>query len=111
MAVVVIRIRIGKFVVVAVQAHPVDRAVLAAEGTAGGEEPLQLAGHLESAVTEQSVIADGHPQAGGDPVENQQAGHGGQAPEARQQRNGGQHMDGDHEQQHRPVVLLSLIHI
>ncbi|EAU75180.1 50S ribosomal protein L9 [Synechococcus sp. RS9916] len=50
MAVVVISIRIGKLVVVAMQAHPVDGAVLAAEGAAGGEEALQPGGNPEGTV-------------------------------------------------------------
>ena len=41
MAVVMIRIRIRKLVVMPVQSHPVDRAVLAAQGAAGCEKAFQ----------------------------------------------------------------------
>ena len=92
-----IHFRIGKLVVVAVQAHPIDRAVLAAEGAAGGEETLQPLGHPEGAVAEHAVVADRHAQAGGDPIEHQEAGHGLQAPELGQQGHHRQHMDDGHE--------------
>ncbi len=39
-----ISIRIRELVVVAVQANPVDRPVLAAQGAAGGKEALQPLG-------------------------------------------------------------------
>ena len=100
----VIRIRIGELVVVAVQPHPVDRTVLAAEGAAGGEEALQPGGHLEGPVAEQAVVADRHAQAGGDPIEHQQAGHGRQAPKARQQRHQGQEVDHHHEADRAPAA-------
>ena len=96
-AAVVVNLGVGKLVVVAVQAHPIDRAVLAAEGAAGGEETLQPLGHPEGAVAEHAVVADRHAQAGGDPIEHQEAGHGGQAPELGQQGHHRQHMDDGHE--------------
>ena len=67
----VVHLGVGKFVVVPVQTHPVDRTVLAAEGAAGGEEALQPLGHPEGSVAEHPVVADGHPEAGGDPIEHQ----------------------------------------
>ena len=45
MAVVVIGIRIGKFVVVAMEAGPGDWSLLAAQGTAGGEKSFQPLGN------------------------------------------------------------------
>jgi hypothetical protein len=45
MAVVVIRIRIGKFVMVAMESGPGNRSLLAAQGTAGGKKALQPLGH------------------------------------------------------------------
>ena len=103
-AVVMIRIRIGKLVVVTVQTRPVDRAVLAAEGATGGEEALQPLGHAEGPMAEQPVVADRHAQAGGDPVENHQRGHGGHAPEARQQGHQGQNVDRRHEADGDPAA-------
>ena len=55
----VIRIRIGKFVVMAVQL-PNHRSVLTAEG-AGGEE-RSSSEESEGSVGQQSVVADGHAQ-------------------------------------------------
>ena len=98
MTVVMIGIRIRKLVVVPMQAHPINRPLLAAEGAAGGKEALQPAGHAQGAMAEQTVVADGHAQAGGQPVENQQAGEGSQAPESWQQSHQGQGVNRGHEQ-------------
>jgi hypothetical protein len=46
-AAVVINIRIGKLVVVSVQAYPINWAVLAADCTTGGEKPLEPMGYSE----------------------------------------------------------------
>ena len=110
MAVVVIRIRIRKLVVVAMQAHPVDRAVLAAQGPAGGEETFQPGGHLERAMREQAVIADGDPQAGGDPIEDQQGADGLGAPEPGHQCHDREGMDRDHESDRAPSHALIGLH-
>ena len=55
MAVVMISIRIGELVVVAVKPHPVDGSVLTAQGAAGGEEALQPWRHTERAMGKQAV--------------------------------------------------------
>jgi hypothetical protein len=44
MTVVMICIRIGKLVVMPVQPYPIDGAVLAAQGPAGGKKPFQPSG-------------------------------------------------------------------
>ena len=80
---------------VAVQAHPVNGAVLAAQGAAGGEEALQPVGQPQSPVGEQSVVADGDPQAGRDPIEDGQGAGGFPAPEAWQEGDEAQAMQGD----------------
>ena len=58
-------------VVVTVQAHPVDRSVLAAEGPAGSEHTLDPPGRLETAMAEQPVITQSDAEAGGHVVENE----------------------------------------
>ena len=90
--------------VVAVQANPVDWVVLAAQGAAGGKEALQPLGQAEGAVTEQAVVADGHAQAGGDPVENRQAGHGLPAPEHGQKCHHSKDVDAGHKANSAPTA-------
>ena len=102
----VIGFRIGELVVVAVQAHPVDRAVLGAEGAAGGEEALQPVGHPEGAVAEQAVVADGDAQTGGDPVHHHQGTGGPGAPETGQQGHHRQEMERGHVGDRAPVVAF-----
>ncbi len=111
MAVVVISIRIGELVVMAVQSHPVDWAVLAAEGPAGGEEALQPLRQLEGAVRQQAVVADGDAEAGGDPIENQQAGNGLPAPEDGCQSQQAEGMNHDHESDRGPVLAALSGHV
>ena len=105
MAVVVIRIRIRKLVVMSVQPHPVNRAVLAAQGSTGGEEMLKPEGESEGAMTQQSVIADGDPETGRDPVENEQAGDRGPAPETRKKGHNRKDVDHDHESNRDGVLV------
>ncbi len=105
-AVVMIGVRIGKLVVMAVQPHPVNRSVLAAQGAAGGEEPLQPEGHPESPVAEHAVVANRHPQAGRHPIEHQQRHHRLPAPELGQQGEHRQAMHHGHEREDPCIVRL-----
>ena len=100
---VVINIRIGKLVVMAVQAHPVEGPLLAADRATGGEKPLQPMGDPEGPMAQQPVIADGHAQAGGDPIEHQEGNDRLPAPELGQQGNHGESMDGGHEAKGCPI--------
>ena len=99
MTVVVVSWIVGVQMVMAMQAHPVDRTVLAAEGTAGSDNQLQPPGHLKSSVGQQTVITQGHPHTGGEPVQPQKDQQCCWAPEAWQQSDQRQGMDRHHEQQ------------
>ena len=101
-----ISIRIGELVVVAVKTHPVDGSVLTAQGAAGGEEALQPWRHTERAMGKQAVIADRDPQAGGDPIQNQQGGCALPAPVHRQQGDDREGVDRDHEADRSPPQRL-----
>lgn len=107
-AVVMISIRIRKLVVVAVQADPVNGALLAAQGAARGKESLEPLGQAEGAVAEQSVVTDGHAQTGGDPIEDQQGGGGLPAPEHRQKRQGSKDVDGSHKADGSPAAAWAI---
>jgi hypothetical protein len=56
LAVVVIRWIVGMEVVMAVQAGPIDRPMLATHGAAGGNHELQPAGHLKGSVGQEPVV-------------------------------------------------------
>ena len=73
----------GWTLVMAVQADPVNGAVLAAQGSAGGEEALQPLRKPQGPVGEHPVVANGDPEAGRDPIEDQQGCGGLPAPELR----------------------------
>ena len=107
-AVVMISIRIGKFVVVAVQANPVNGALLAAQGAACGKKSFEPLGQTEGAVAEQPVVSDGHTQTGGDPIENQQAGGGLPAPEHRQKRQHRKDVDRSHKADGSPATARAV---
>jgi hypothetical protein len=102
-AVVVVDGSIGKFVVVTMQSDPVNGAVLAAEGSAGGQDTLQPMGDLERAMAEKTVITQGDPQASSDPVQDQQGDQRLPAPEPWQQGHQGQTMDGRHVKDDAPA--------
>ena len=102
-AVVVVDSSVGKLVVVPVQTDPVNRAVLAAQGSAGGQDTLQPMGHPKGAMAEKTVIAQGDPQASGDPVKDQQGDQGLPAPEPWQQGHQGQAMDRRHVKDDSPA--------
>ncbi len=106
MAVVVISIRIGKFVVMPVQSHPVNGTVLAAQRSAGGEKVLKPEGQTEGAVAEQAVIADGDAKTGCDPVENEHARDRWPAPEARKKGHNRKGVDHDHESNREHVLVI-----
>jgi hypothetical protein len=84
MAVVVIRVRVGKLVVVAMETGPGDRPLLAAQGTAGGEKSFQPFGNPKRPVRQQSVVTDRDSEAGCSPVQNAEGENGLPAPETRQ---------------------------
>ena len=100
---VVINIRIRELVVMAVQADPINRALLAADRATGGEKPLQPMGDPEGPMAQEPVIADGHAQAGGDPIQHHEGSDGLPAPELGQQGNHGKNMDGCHEAEGCPI--------
>ena len=106
MAVVVIRIRIGKLVMVSMQTHLVDGAVLATQCPAGRKKTLKPGGQMEGAVCQQAVITNRDTQAGGDPVQNKQAGERWQAPEARKQGYSSKDMDHDHESNRDGMLVI-----
>ncbi len=106
MTVVMICIRIGKLVVMPVQPHPIDGAVLAAQGPAGGKKPFQPSGQAEGSVREQAVIAKGDAEAGCDPVQHQQAGDRRPAPEARQEGHNREGVDHDHESNRDGMLVI-----
>jgi len=100
---VVINFRIGELVVMAVQAHPINRSLLAADRPTGGEKPLQPMGDAEGSMAQEPVIANGDPEAGGEPIEHQEGRDGLPAPELGQQGHHGEHMDGGHEAKGCPI--------
>ncbi len=53
---------------------------------------------------EQSVVADGDAQAGGDPIEDEHGGDPLPAPETGQQGNDGENMNSDHESDRAPAT-------
>ena len=55
---------------------------------------------------EQTVIAEGDAQAGRNPVQNQQAGHSGPAPEARQEGHNREGVDHDHESNRDGMLVI-----
>ena len=55
---------------------------------------------------QQAVIAEGDAEAGGDPVQNQQAGHSRPAPEARQKGHGREGVDHDHESNRDGMLVI-----
>ena len=103
MAVVMIGVCVREFVVMTMQANPVDGSVLAAQCPTGGEETLQPFGNGEGSVREQAVIADRHAETGGDPVKDQCGADRLPAPETGEQRNDAQDMDRDHESDRSPA--------
>ena len=100
---VVIDIRIREFVVMAVQAHPINRALLAADRATGGEKAFEPMGDLEGPMAQEPVIADGHAQAGGDPIEHHEGSDGLPAPELGKECHHRKPMDGGHEAQGCPI--------
>ena len=106
MAVVMIRIRIGKLVVMPMQSHPVDGAVLAAQGAAGCKKAFQPQGEAEGSVREQAVIANRDAEAGCDPIQNEQAGDSRPAPEARQEGHNREGVDHDHESNRDGMLVI-----
>ena len=107
MAVVVVGRIVGMEMVVAVQPHPIDRAVLAAEGAAGGDQRLQPAGHREGAMGQEAVVAERDPHTGGEPIEHQQRADRLPAPEAGQQRHQGEGVNHHHEHGGAPAAPLA----
>ena len=102
-AVVMISIRIGKLVVVAVEPHPVNRAMLAAEGATGCEETLQPLGQSKRSMRQQSVVTNRHAKAGGHPIQDREGRHRLPAPEQWQEGDDRQGVDRDHESDRSPA--------
>ena len=95
-SVVVIRGLIRKTVVMAVQTHPFDRAALAGQGAHQHQDALNPHRHHQAAVRHQTVQAQGDAQDR-HPIENAKGHNALPAPEARQQRHGGEHVHHQHE--------------
>jgi len=83
-AVVMVLVGIGEAMVMAMETHPLNGPLLAAEGTAEHQNIPQPAGHLEGPVGKKAVVTHGDPQATCDPVEHQEGEESGQVPEAGQ---------------------------
>ena len=103
---VVINIRIRELVVMAVQADPINRALLAADRATGGENPLKPLGDPEGPMAQEPVIADGHAQAGGEPIEHQEGNDRLPAPELGQECHHSKPMDGGHEANGCPIEVF-----
>ena len=87
---------IGEAVVVAMQAHPLDRAALAGQGAHDHEYTLHPNRHHQAPVGHQTVQTQGDPQHG-HPIKNAESHNALPAPEPRQQSNGGENMHHHHE--------------
>ena len=59
-------------------------------------------------MTEQTVVADGHAEAGGDPVEDGQAGDGLPAPEHRQKCHQRKDVDAGHKADGAPAAARTI---
>ena len=89
--------------VMAVQPHPVDGPVLAAEGAADGQKTLQPPWYAERPMGQEAVIADGDAKTTRDPVEHREGDQGCCTAERRQQGQDGEDMEGGHEADHLPA--------